>query len=688
MPGPNAAASPLRRGQSDRKFAPTACRAPRRTLSVWESGRGPLISERAIVHTRSSITYRSMAIALLFMPMNAVYLVLTEVLWLTSAPTAVSLFCNVVFVLFFLVLLNLAVKKIKPDWALQPGEFFVIYTMLSLSSALCSIDMIDILVPTLSHLTYFQPIEKRYEAVLPHVPKWLLVNDPAAAASYYVGQESIYDIALLRPWLRPLFIWFWFVLALFAVMGGLNLLFRKPWTQHEKLSYPVIQVPLLLVNETERLLRNRLFWVGFGTVAFLDVLNGLHHFYPLLPHIPVVHIVNIQDFFPERPWRDMGWTMVSFYPFAIALCFFMPLDLAFSCWFFYVLFKLQRVAVSYFGIHGMPGLPYVEEQTCGGYYALALIALWMTRRHLLRTMRLALGASVDAQEPGERREARLAALLIFVGGAFLIGFSIFHDMTPWIMCFFFVSYFLISVAVTRMRAELGYPSHDLHNIAPGFQVVKFLGAPRMAKEHPRDLAMFGFYNFITRAYRAHPMPHGLEALRIAERMKMDHMRYMLAMGVAVVAGTITAFWAVLWVFTKYGGSNISGVGEWFGREIWMHVDRWFTAPEPHQPYPTYAILVGLLFSLGLAALRMNLLWWPFHPVGYAVSGSWSMEQLWMCFMTAWLIKLVLLRYGGARAYRPAVPLFVGIMLGDFLIGTFWTIYGVVTEQNVYHFWPY
>jgi hypothetical protein len=635
-----------------------------------------------------AVTYRSIVIALVLMPFNAVYLVLSEVLWLTTAPTALSLFYNVVFILFLLVVANLALEKLRPRWALQPAEFFVIYTMLSLSSALCSIDMLDILVPTLSHLTHFPPIEHRYDQILAHLPEDLVVTDELAAASYYLGQESIYDPRIYMPWLKPLFLWFWFVIALFAVMGGLDLVFRKPWTQYEKLAYPIIQVPMNLVNDTQALLRSRMFWAGFIAVGLLDLMNGFHVLYPSLPHIPMTRIVNLQSFFPERPWSDMGFTIVSFFPFAVGLVFLIPADLAFSCWFFFLFFKMERVLASHIGVHGMTGFPYIEEQTCGGYYAIALLALWMTRRHLRRCARLALGLDVETESRGERRDARLAAVLIVGGLSFLIGFSLHYQMTWWIAVFFFGAYYMIAVAVTRMRAELGYPSHDLHAVGPNFQVVKFLGAPNMRDNYPRDLVMFGFYNFITRAYRAHPMPHGLEAFRIAERMKIDHRRYLLAMAIAVVAGAVIAFWAILWVFTKYGGSNITTTGEWFGRETWEKVDSWFQMPERHLIHPSLAIVFGVLFALGLAALRMNLAWFPFHPVGFAASGSWSMEQLWASFFAGWILKVLVLRYGGAKAYSNSLPLIFGLIMGNFMVGTLWSIYGVIAEQDVYHFWPY
>jgi len=634
------------------------------------------------------VTFRSVIIGLVLIPVNCVYLVVAEVLWMSGSPTSLSLFYNVVFVLFWMVLANLVLKRWKPAWALEPSELFVVYTMLSLSTALCSIDMLDFLPSTMAHLDYYGPLKGEFGEFKDFVPSWLTVHDPDVLEAYYVGQESVYDPRILSAWAGPLFHWFCFVLALCAVMWGLDLVFRKQWTENEKLAYPVIQVPLQLVNEPLRLFRSRGFWIGFLIAATIDLLNGVNFLLPLVPGIPVVHVVDIQSFFHERPWSDMGPTWASFYPFAIGMCFFMPLDLSFSCWFFYIFFKLERVGASHIGAHGMPGFPFIEEQTAGGYYAVALTALWITRKQLAKAGRLILGRPVDRATPWDRSEARLAALLMAVGGAFLIGFTLTAGMSLGVVLVFFLLYYTISVAVTRMRAELGHPSHDLHFIGANIQIVKFLGAAEMRASNPRDLTMLGFFNFFTRAYRAHPMPHGLEAMRIAERMKMSQRRYLWAMAAAIVMGIVCSFWAYLWAMNRYGAAQLSAVSFYYGQETWGRVEQWFTAPLPRQPEAAYAILIGLVFCLGLSALRMAVAWFPFHPVGYAVSGSWSMENLWMCFFVAWFIKLVLLKYGGAKAYRPAVPFFVGLILGDFILGSIWTIYGVVRGINVYHFWPY
>ncbi|MCP4643796.1 MAG: hypothetical protein GY851_25345, partial [bacterium] len=632
------------------------------------------------------VTFRSIIIGLALIPLNALWLGLSEIMWYSGEPTTISLFYNVVFIIALISLGNLVVKRYRPSWALAPPEILVVYTMLCIASAMISHDMIQILLPTMSHLHRFAPLEGRYGEFMDQVPRALIVTDEHALQSAYLGQESIFDWRNLSPWLGPMLWWFGFVLALCAVMWGLNLIFRKQWTENEKLSYPVLQVPIAIATEPTTLLKSRAFWIAFGIAAFIDMVNGLNVLYPMLPRIPIVHIVNIQEFFPERPWFDMGATWVSFYPFAIGMCFFMPLDLAFSCWFFFFFWKFQRVAASHIGVHGMPGFPFVEEQTAGGYYALALLALWVTRSHMKRMVYLILGKNVEGTTPWDRQEARTAITLIGVGGVFLVWFSIHFGMSTGVTLLYFALYFLTSIAVTRMRAELGPPCHDLHHIGADRQIIRMFGASEMRNANPLNLIMFGFYAFMGRAYRGHPMPHGLEGMRIAERLKMDQRRYLIAMALSIVVGTACAFLALLWVFNKYGASaQIIGPGEWFGREAWDYINLQFTTPAPHQPQPTYAIIIGVVTSLGLAALRMSLAWWPFHPVGYATSGSWAMGELWMCVFTAWLIKAVLMKYGGARAYKPAVPFFMGLIMGDFMIGCFWNIYGIVMECQVYHF---
>lgn len=80
------------------------------------------------------------------------------------------------------------------------------------------------------------------------------------------------------------------------------------------------------------------------------------------------------------------------------------------------------------------------------------------------------------------------------------------------------------------------------------------------------------------------------------------------------------------------------------------------------------------------------IWFPFHPAGYALGLSTGMVWVWRAVCVGWFIKAVLLKFGGLRTYRKASPFFVGVILGDFLIGMFWGLVGAVFEIPVYRVW--
>lgn len=126
------------------------------------------------------VTFRSIVLGLILIPLNTFWVVLSEIMWYSGEPTTISLFYNVIFILFIIVVINLAVERYKPTWALKPPEILVIYTMLGISSALCGHDMLEILVPILSHLHRYAPLEGRFAEVMPHVPDWLVVKDQTA----------------------------------------------------------------------------------------------------------------------------------------------------------------------------------------------------------------------------------------------------------------------------------------------------------------------------------------------------------------------------------------------------------------------------------------------------------------------------------------------------------------------------
>jgi hypothetical protein len=184
----------------------------------------------------------------------------------------------------------------------------------------------------------------------------------------------------------------------------------------------------------------------------------------------------------------------------------------------------------------------------------------------------------------------------------------------------------------------------------------------------RDLAMLSLFGWLERTHRQLPMPNHADAMRMADQapMKMRGMSWvvLLASAVAIISG----FWGLLHVTYQTGFESATFVGpaKWaFGIEPWRKMESWVTTPRSPDYGADAAYLFGLGFTLFLAFMRSQFLWWPFHPVGYVVAGSFGLFRLWLPIFITWAIKSLLLRYGGLNAYRKAGPFFIGLICGEF-----------------------
>ena len=96
--------------------------------------------------------------------------------------------------------------------------------------------------------------------------------------------------------------------------------------------------------------------------------------------------------------------------------------------------------------------------------------------------------------------------------------------------------------------------------------------------------------------------------------------------------------------------------------------------------------MGFLFAIFLQSMRMKFMWWPFHPLGFAISGNWEMNLVWMPLMIAWVIKSLVIKYGGHKAYSKGTPIFLGLILGQFVVGSILNIVSIALHIPSYMFW--
>jgi len=643
-----------------------------------------------------SVTLRSVLLGTILLPINAYWVIQMEIVRYSAHPTTVSLFFNCVFILVVLTGINWLLTKVaRGRFALYQGELLLVYSMLCIGSCMAAHDMGQILVP---HLTWpysqattsngYAPLMWRF------LPKWAMVSDNEAVRTFWLGNDTLYTAEHLRAWIRPTIIWTAFMTLLLFVMQCVNSVIRKQWSEHEKLSYPLTRIPLEITasmpgskGHSIGLTKNPVFWLGFGIAASIDLVNSLNYYFPGIPSILTPgngqSMLDMSQFVTEKPWTAIGWTPITFYPFVIGLGMLMPMDFLFSSWFFYLFWKLQSVISLAQGWDADPLMPYANYQAFGAYFLFLVSSIYLSRHYLKQVGKKVLGRPSELDDSTEPLSYRSAVIGIVLGLAALTAFSAALGMTPWLGLLFFLIYFGLALAITRMRAELGTPVHDLHFTGPPYMLTDMLGARTLG---PQNLAVFNLFLFFNRAYRAHPMPHQLEAFRFAEQCnaKREMRAWFWVLLWAGAFGMICMFWAMLHCYYHYGG--LAKMQTTFGGEAWDRLASQIKQPKAALPQVGVAIIVGFVFAAFLQSMRVRFHWWPFHPLAYAVSGSWEMNLLWMPILVAWLIKSVILRYGGPRSFQAALPFFYGLILGQFIPGSLLNIWGIVTGTPTYQFW--
>ena len=245
-------------------------------------------------------------------------------------------------------------------------------------------------------------------------------------------------------------------------------------------------------------------------------------------------------------------------------------------------------------------------------------------------------------------------------------------------------YFFLAFAVARMHAEFGPPSHDLSFMGPEVILTGALGSTAFS---PGQLAGLSWFWWFNRAYRSIPIAYQLDGLKIAQRSQTPYRVMSVAIAVASVTAVISGFWFYLHLgYLKGAEVGMAGHVRGFGLEAWQrHFETWTLAPaKPNLP-ATFAIGWGMVVAYALYILKLNVPWWPLHPLGFAVSTSYSIGTLWLPLMIAWAAKIITVRTGGLRAYRTVLDFFLGLLLGDFIVGCLWPLYGLIRGVPTYSF---
>jgi len=639
--------------------------------------------------SKSRITRRAIILGTILIPFNVYWVMMVEGIWHSGHPSVMALSWGAVFNLIVLLLGNALLRKLAPRFALTQAELITIYTMVAIAIMLAGHDTLQLGVPNLSHGWWFATEANHWEQLFhPYLPKFLTVSDPAVLEPYYDGDNTLYTRERLLAWAGPVLWWVAIVLAVGVVMIGINVIMRRQWTENERLGYPIVQLPLAMTADggSRAFFGQKMLWLGIAVAALLDLSNGLHHFWPVFPlfdvrHDSPKHYIDTGPW--GRPWNAMGRIGIPLYPFCTALGFLIPLDLSFSMWFFYVVRKLMQVAAVAMPIRMMPGLPYLGEQSFGAWFALAFYSLWVARPHLARLGRqIWTGRLEDKVAAGDPMSYRTAVLFGAAALFFLFAVTIKAGMSLPAALVLYGFGFLIHTTVTRVRAELGPPAHEMAgNMNAAHLGIIFAGTRGMGA---RSLTIFPlFWWFTGRGYRTSPMPVQLEGFKMAEVAGAEPQRLAIAMGVAFALGALGSFWSAIHLTYQHGNTPL--IGHNWGQ--WNELASWINYPTMPSWQRMLFIGFGGVATWGMMWMRMNYMWWPLHPAGYALGMLFGTDYFWSCLLIAWLVKAAILRWGGHKTHRNFMPFVYGIILGEYAVGAFWSALSVIMKEQIYDFSP-
>ncbi len=245
--------------------------------------------------------------------------------------------------------------------------------------------------------------------------------------------------------------------------------------------------------------------------------------------------------------------------------------------------------------------------------------------------------------------------------------------------FFFVAiilFFITFIGMTRLVSEGGMLFISIPT-RPSSILFPFAGS---AVFGPHNLVMLTIVEYVLMFdIRASLMPSIMDSFKISDGAKLKRRHLTVGIIIAVLLALVVSYWVVLKFMYSRGGINCL---TWFTIGLPNYYlsrtkDLILNGQPPNAVYiVTMAIGAGAM--LFLFWMRRTFLWWPFHPIGYAMGCSWPMIQLWFSIIVGWAIKSVILKFGGLKAYRKLMPVFLGLVLGEFTTAAIWVIIDMFT----------
>jgi len=596
----------------------------------------------------------------------------------------------VVFTLVLVLGVNPLLCLVRRSWMIDRRQLALVFAMLLTAAVVPSQGLMRMLpwslASTTQRINNTRPLAEAVErSGVPPVlfPDEIGYEKPTPTSDQLLNELDPGSAIPWGDWLMPGLTWGVFLLACWLMMVGVGLVMFPEWRHKERLQFPLLDVYRSLMPEAGAgrvlpdIFRNRLFWIGAGSVMAIYALNGLsHHTHGSFPGFPTGW--RLSPVLTESPWRYLPSSITDvghIYFVLVGMAFFMPNRVGFSIWF-------VTVAYAFYEMFGRAYLQpyeggYVNDHRTGAMIAVSVTVLYLSRHHW-RHVGGVMGRRVASDAD---RMLRASGWMVVTGALGMLAWLVWAGVpVVWAAVFVLIG-FMVSLLIARIVAETGLPFFRITGMNPGY----FLAMLPAGWLNGATVYMAGFVTMIFQVgSRVSAAVMASHAAGIDEKATPKHQLRLgyLMIGILVVgfaaAGSVHLYMGYTQPETMdgtYSPLNTWGANRMRGPE--RDLLRWSRDAWAMPSGRLEHLAVGIVGVAGLQIACMVSPAWPLHPIGFLMVGHYYGRMAWASVLIGWLLKITIIYCGGSSAFRRARPLFLGLILGEIFSAVIWTLVPVI-----------
>ena len=581
---------------------------------------------------------------------------------------------GIVFLFLILVVFASLTQKSSLLPTLTRTDLLFIFALLNSIAAISGEEFAMHFYLNLIGLVYYSsPQSQWFNLFTPHIPHWLVPSlqfrDPAILWAYEGMPEGAK--MPIGEWFIPLLAWTPYFFGVCALLVFLCWLMAKQWEEHERLVYPLTQVPAELTSgdggDFSRFLRSLLFWLGFFTASIPYSLRGLHLFFPQFPDPQLQR--DAGQLFPSGPLTAFNGLQLHFYPEMIGIAYLLSYESGLSLWFFQFMRRTEiavRIALGYDMMHG----EFVTYQTIGAYCVMAGYLLWVARSHISKLARKALSLFAKQRTQGDSEETLAFWGLIgtFIGLLLWVKW-VAGASTLW-AGLMLLGMLIVALVVARIVAETG-----IYIYSPPFRVNQVLfdifGKDRIGAKNIVLLTAMSWMQIRSTATMASGYLTNTFRLGTLAGFRRGYMALWVL--VALFLTLLVCHVSAPTVIYAYSVPKLSGWAQGAPLKATNLIAQYLTTSRPLTTHHWWGLVFGALTCWLLIKLRMTFSGFPIHPLGFVAWAGWPIDRYWLSVLLGWAVKVVVLRYGGFSLFQRMKPFAYGMIVGGPTTLTFWVL---------------